>query len=147
VRPTQGALLARRVGAVRVGLFAHRRYLEAHGVPDRLIDPNFAAIGFDRDVEMLRSLNERQFPFDRESFAFRSDNDLAQLAALRAGFGIGACQVTIARRDPDLVPVLEDQFRLEMEIWVAMHEDLKTSRRMRLMFDWLVEGLGEYVRE
>jgi hypothetical protein len=27
-----------------------------------------------------------------------------------------------------------------------MHEDLKTSRRMRLMFDWLVEGLGEYVR-
>jgi hypothetical protein len=33
-----------------------------------------------------------------------------------------------------------------MEFWVAMHEDLKASRRMRLMFDWLVEGLSAYVR-
>jgi len=37
-------------------------------------------------------------------------------------------------------------FRAELEVWVAMHEDLKSSRRMRLMFDWLVEGLTEYVR-
>ena len=68
------------------------------------------------------------------------------MAAIRAGFGIGAAQIAIAARDPDLVPVLEGQFRYELEVWVAMHEDLKTSRRMRLMFDWLVEGLGEYVR-
>jgi DNA-binding transcriptional LysR family regulator len=146
VRPTQGALLARRVGAVRLGLFAHRRYLEAHGVPKSIRDAGFAAIGYDRDRQMLQSLEEAQLPFSREFFAFRSDNDLAQLAALRAGFGIGGCQAPIARRDPDLVPVLEDAFRYELEVWVAMHEDLKTSRRMRLMFDWLVERLGEYVR-
>jgi DNA-binding transcriptional LysR family regulator len=146
VRPTQGALLAKRVGAVRLGLYAHRRYIEVHGLPDRMDNPAFAAIGFDRDVETMRLLGERQLHFEREFFAFRSDNDLAQLATLRAGFGIGAAQAPIARRDPELVPVLEDQFRYELEIWVAMHEDLKTSRRMRLMFDWLVEGLGEYVR-
>ena len=82
----------------------------------------------------------------RACSAFRSDADLAQLAALRAGFGVGACHEPLARRNPDLVRVLEDQFRYEMEVWVAMHEDLKTSRRMRLMFDWLVEALSEYVR-
>ena len=146
VRPTQGALLAKRVGAVRLGLYAHRRYVEAHGLPERLDDPRFAAIGFDRDLLAVRAMRDRQLNFERESFAFRSDNDLAQLAAVRAGFGIGAAQEPIGARDPDLVRVLEDQFRYEMEIWVAMHEDLKTSRRMRLMFDWLVEGLGEYVR-
>jgi DNA-binding transcriptional LysR family regulator len=146
VRPTQGALLAKRIGAVRLGLFAHRRYLEAHGVPDRLDDPSVAAIGFDRDADAVRALRDRQLNFERESFAFRSDNDLAQLAAVRAGFGIGAVQLPIARRAPDLVRVLEDQFRYEMEVWVAMHEDLKASRRMRLMFDWLVDALGEYVR-
>jgi DNA-binding transcriptional LysR family regulator len=146
VRPTQGALLARRVGSVRLGLYAHRRYLEAHGTPRGINDPGAAAIGFDRDTQMLRSLRESQIRVDREGFALRTDNDLAQIAALRAGFGVGACQGPIARRDPNLVPVLEDAFRYEMEFWVAMHEDLKTSRRMRLMFDWLVEGLGEYVR-
>lgn len=146
VRPTQGALLAKRIGAVRLGLFAHRRYLEAHGAPTRLDDPAVAAIGFDRDPSALRAMQDRQLNFARELFAFRSDNDLAQLAAVRAGFGVGGVQLTIAHRDPDLVEVLEGQFRYELEVWVAMHEDLKTSRRMRLMFDWLVEGLTDYVR-
>ena len=42
--------------------------------------------------------------------------------------------------------MLQDVFRYDMEVWVAMHEDLKASRRMRLMFDWLVERLGAYLR-
>jgi DNA-binding transcriptional LysR family regulator len=145
-RPTQTALTARRVGAVPVGLFAHRRYLERHGAPVRL-EPGLAGIGFDRNVEMLSALRDMQLPLTREHFAFRSDNDLAQLAALRAGFGIGGCQYGIARRDPDLIPVLNDAFRFDMEVWVAMHEDLKSSRRMRLMFDALVEGMADYVAE
>jgi DNA-binding transcriptional LysR family regulator len=145
-RPAQGALTARRIGSVPLGLYAHSRYLAARGVPTRIDDPNHSAIGFDRDLQMQRSLEERQLPLTREFFAFRSDGDLAQLAALRAGFGIGACQTGIARRDPDLMPVLEDVFRYDMEVWVAMHEDLKASRRMRLMFDWLADGLAEYVK-
>lgn len=146
-RPTQGALLAKRIGAVQVRLYAHRSYLDAHGAPTGLDDIGHAAIGFDRDLQTLRSLQERQLPLTREFFAFRSDNDLAQLAALRAGFGVGAIQAPIAARDPDLVPVLlDDVFRFDLEVWVAMHEDLKSSRRMRLMFDWLVEGLTTYVR-
>jgi len=146
VRPTQGALLARRIGSVKLGLYAHRRYLEAHGAPQRLDDPTIAAIGFDRDLTMQRALAERQVSLTRDRFAFRADNNLAQLAALRAGFGIGACQAPLAARDPDLVPVLDNVFRYELEMWVAMHEDLKSSRRMRAMFDWLVEGLTAYVR-
>ena len=145
VRPTQGALIARRIGDVPLKLFAHRRYIEAHGVPASLAEAARSAIGFDRDMQIQRYLEERQIPLARESFAFRSDQDLAQLAALRAGFGVGACQVPIARRSPDLVPVLDDAFRVDMEVWVAMHEDLKSSRRMRLMFDWLVEGLVAYI--
>ena len=144
-RPTQGQLLARRLGVVRVGLFAHRRHIERHGTPASFAEARPFVIGFDRDIQVRRSLEERQIPLAREAFAFRSDSDLAQLAALRAGFGVGACQVGIARRDPDLIPVLEDAFRYEMEAWVAMHEDLKSSRRMRLMFDWLAQGLGDYI--
>jgi DNA-binding transcriptional LysR family regulator len=145
-RPTQGALTARRVGSVPVGLFAHRRYLERHGAPAGL-EPGLAGIGFDRNVQMLAALRDMQLPLTREHFAFRSDNDLAQLAALRAGFGIGGCQYGIARRDPDLIPVLTDAFRFDMEVWVAMHEDLKSSLRMRLMFDALVDGMADYVAE
>ena len=143
VRPTQDALLARRIGTVDVGLFAHRRYLQKHGEPRGLDDPGQVAVGFDRDPSVARAVRELNLPLTRDFFSFRSDSDLAQLAALRAGFGIGGCLYGIARRDPDLVHVLPG-FGFEMEMWVVMHEDLRSSRRMRLMFDHLVEALTAY---
>ncbi len=143
VRPTQEALLARRIGTVALGLFAHRGYLQKHGEPTSLAQAGHAAIGFDRDPSVTRAAEALKAPLSREFFAFRSDNDLAQLAALRAGFGVGACMFGIARRDPNLVQVLGDRgFTLEM--WVVMHEGLKSSRRMRLMFDHLVAALSAF---
>ena len=44
----------------------------------------------------------------------------------------------IAARDPNLVPIMQDRFGFDLEVWVVMHEDLKTDRRMRLLFDHLV---------
>ena len=35
---------------------------------------------------------------------------------------------------------------LPLEAWVLMHEDLRTVRRVRMVFDALVEGLTDYVR-
>ena len=142
-RPTQEALLARRIGEIQIGLYAHRDYLEKHGAPELLSDAGQIGIGFDREDQTMRALNRSNLPIDRDFFAFRSDSDLAQLGALRAGFGIGGAQVGIARRDLNLVQVLPG-VRLDMEIWVVMHEDLKASRRMKLMFDHLVAELIEY---
>lgn len=146
-RPTQGALLARRIGPVRVGLFAHRAYIERHGAPASLDEPGHVAIGPDRDARSLQTLKQLFPELTRDVFGFRADSQLAQLAALRSGLGIGACQYGLARRDPQLLPVLEGAFSFDMELWVAMHEDLKSSRRMRLMFDHLAAGLSAYVRD
>lgn len=146
VRPAQSALVARRIGVVGIGLYAHRRYAETYGLPATLEDlAGHPVIGFDRDDTVLRSVSQRPL-ITRETFAFRTDSDLAQLAALRAGVGIGGCQTGIAAEDPDLVPVLPDAIRFELEMWLAMHEDLKAVVRVRLMFEHLVAALGQYVR-
>jgi DNA-binding transcriptional LysR family regulator len=146
VRPTQQALVARHLGEVVLGLYAHRRYLAAAGTPR---DPGELArhplIGFDRAPPRIPGLTIGGRPPTRALFAFRSDSDLAQLAALRAGFGIGVCQRGIAQRDPDLVPLLPEYFAPALEVWVAMHEDLRTTRRMRLAFDHLAAGLATYI--
>ena len=85
-------------------------------------------------------------PFTRDMFAFRSDSDLAQLAALRAGFGIGVSQLGIARRDRNLVPVLHAELVFSMEVWVAMRRDLRSNRRIRLTFDHLAVELTRYAQ-
>jgi DNA-binding transcriptional LysR family regulator len=145
VRPKQKALLARRVGKLALQFHAHRRYLERYGYPERLEDlANHTIIGFDRIRPFAVLMNAVPLPVSRELFAFRCDHDLAQLSALRAGFGIGICQAGIARRDPDLLPLLAKQFKVDMEVWIVMHNDLKRISRMRAMFDHLCANLAQY---
>lgn len=145
--PKQGALVARRIGSVAVGLHAHRDYLAQHGTPKTLADlARHALIGFDQETPFLRAARKTMPAWNREAFALRSDSDLAQLALIRAGCGIGACQVALARRDDALVRVLARQVAIGLDTWITMHEDLRHNPRCRVVFDTLVEGLRPYVR-
>ena len=147
VRPTQSGLVARRIGTARIGLYADRDYLARFGEPRSLADlRSHCVIGFDRDNRSFRGAGDFARGLTREDFGFRCDNDLAQLAALRAGFGIGGCQENIARRTPELVAVLPNAIEYALEVWLVMHENLKTTRRVRLLFDHLAAGLTDYVK-
>jgi DNA-binding transcriptional LysR family regulator len=147
VRPTQSGLLARRIGSSRIGLYAHRDYLARFGEPRSLADlASHCLIGFDRDNSSFRGAGDFAGTLTRDSFGFRCDSDLAQLAALRAGVGVGGCQDNIARRMPELAPVLQNAFHTTLEVWLVMHEDLKATRRVRLLFDHLAVGLTAYVK-
>lgn len=145
VRPSQEQLLARRIGLIEVGLHARDDYLQQHGIPQQLQELTaHSVIGFDQETAFIRSL---AIPgFERSAFALSSDSDLAQLALIRAGAGIGGCQVQLAKRDPRLQRVLPNAFAFKMDTWVTMHEDLRNSPRCRVMFDALVQGLQHYVQ-
>ncbi|MCF4128608.1 LysR family transcriptional regulator [Methylobacterium sp. SyP6R] len=145
--PTQEALVARRVGTVTLGLYGHRRYLERRGVPEVPADlAQHSVIGFDAETPFLRAMMRVTPALGETSFAWRSDSTLAQLAALRAGFGLGACHTALAARDPELIRVLPEIF-WELPTFVVMHEDLRALRRCRMVFDALAEGMAEYCRE
>lgn len=147
VPPAQEALVGRRIGAITLGLHARADYLAARGTPRSLEEArSHALIGVEHDNNVLRSFRSRGLMLASEDFAFRSDSDLAQLAAIRAGLGIGVCQAPLARADADLVRVLADSFAFALETWVVMHEDLRNVARVRAVFDALVEGLTLYLR-
>ncbi len=140
--PTQGALLARKLAPVDLGFHARRDYLDRRGVPQLLSDlASHALIGFDTETPALRAMLAHLPGIERASFSLRTDSNLAQLAAIRAGFGIGICQAAVAQRDPALVRVL-DAFTLKLPLWIVMHEDLKTNARYRVVFDALAEMLN-----
>ena len=146
-RPTQRALIARRIGEARIGLYAHRDYLARFGAPKSIAAIGaHRLIGFDRDDHSFRSVGPLPAEIARENFGFRCDSDLAQLAALRAGVGIGGCQANIAARTPELAPVLPKAVQFTLEVWLVMHEDLKATHRVRLLFDHLAIGLKAYLR-
>lgn len=146
--PSQGALVARRLGAVPLGLFARREYLDRCGRPQRLEDLRaHTLIGFDSETTYIRALRARGLPLHRDLFALRTDSDLAALEALRTGFGIGVCQVPLARRAPVLEAVLPGALDLALPVWLVMHEDLRSAVRCRAVFDALVAGLKCYLAD
>ena len=146
-RPAQEALVARRIGHIALGMYAHKRYLEAHGRPKTMADlAAHALIGFDRETPYIRNMRSADLPYTREHFALRTDNDLAMLAMLRAGYGIGICQSGIAQRDPNLVRLLADGFELNMDTWLAMHEDLRRNALTRALYEHLALALIDYAQ-
>lgn len=145
-RPTQSALVARKAGSVALGLHAHPDYVERHGLPETIQEMMARPlIGFDRDPS-IRDTGQLNLPLNRDMFAFRADCDFMQYAMLKAGFGIGICQYPLGQRD-GLVAFLPEALDFKLDMWIVMHEDLRSSRRMRLMFDHLADELATYCRK
>ncbi len=105
-----------------------------------------ALIGFDHENAFIRKLQDQLPAFSRADFAFRTDSDLAHLAAIRAGFGIGICQSALVGRNEAIVRVLKTRFSLTIDTWIAMHEDLRKSPRCAVIFATLAAGLSAYLR-
>ncbi|WP_116135349.1 LysR family transcriptional regulator [Trinickia diaoshuihuensis] len=146
-QPSQDALVARRIGDVELGLYAQAGYVERHGVPATLPElARHTLIGFDQLTPFLREAGKALPVWKREAFALRADSDLAQLALLRAGCGIGFCQTAIARRDA-LVRILPKAVSVKFATWVVMHEDLRGSLRCTATFDALAQGLRSYIAD
>lgn len=144
--PTQAALVARKVGVIDVGLFASKDYLAKHPRPEALADLRaHALIGTDRARGLADALAAAGLALRPRDFAFRSDSDLAQLGALRAGLGVGVCQVPLAARSPDLVRVLP-RLTIPLGTWVVTHEDLRDVARVRWVTDHLHATLGNYLQ-
>jgi len=144
VKPTQASLVARKLGTTRIRPHAHPRYLQAHGTP-RSVDAltSHPIIGFD-SAASIRMLPKMPFEITRELFAFRCDSDVAQYAALKAGFGIGFCQVNLGKRD-GLTPLLGNELGFDLGVWLVMHKDIKASRRVHHLFEHLAAHLEAYL--
>ncbi len=146
-RPKQDGLVARKLGIVGLGLFAHRDYIGRKGLPVTLDDlARHDIVGFDRDDHSARSVAAGTLPISREIFSFRVDSDVAQVMAVRAGLGIGMLQKAMAKADPDLVPVLHEHVSLDLECWLVVHQDQKDASAIRVMFDGLVDELSRWIK-
>ncbi len=147
VRPVQADVLTRKVAVIELGLFAHRRWLHANAHPSSLQEliARGALIGEDKGTALLRGLAALGIDARRADFAFRSDSHMAQFAALRAGLGVGVCQVPLAARDALLERVLVT-FRQGLEAWLVTHPHQRSVARLTVTANALAAGLADYAK-
>ncbi len=142
VRPAQSSLVARRVGEVQIGAYARKDYLRRRGVPGKPGDMmRHDLIGLDRDESMIRAFASVGHKIERESFGFRSDDHLVLWQALCAGLGIGFAATWLADREPSLERVLPDLPMPRLPVWLTVHREIRSSARIRALYDFLAEGI------
>ncbi|MEM0948739.1 MAG: LysR family transcriptional regulator [Pseudomonadota bacterium] len=143
VRPDQDNLIAKRVSEEPMRFYATAGYIEAHGVPELGAGASlhqFASFGdFERVAGYLKPLG---LDLDRRNFRYTSNSQLVEWEIARNGQSIAIMTDRIARMFPAFRPVLTDVDPFKMPVWLVAHRELLTSRRIRLVFDTLADGLS-----
>lgn len=140
VRPTDPDLIAKKLKSGSALLYAARSYLARTGeldTPEQLSNAEF--IGFEDNEPYLEGLNALGLTITRKNFPFQSANHLVQWEMVKQGAGVGVmleqagdAEPLVRRAAPWLQP-------FEFDVWLVAHRELNTSRRIRLVFDWLAQ--------
>ena len=141
-RPPQPEAIAVKAAELELGLYAHRDYVARHGVPQGPDDwARHTVIGLEDAGHTLRDAAAHGIRLPRGSVRLRSDTYLVQIAALRAGAGIGLCQAWLAARTPELLRLDRPGELPKLPVWVACNDDLHCNPRIRAVFEQLVAAL------
>jgi DNA-binding transcriptional LysR family regulator len=142
VQPEQASIIARRVGKVTLRACAHQDYLRRRGVPRQPSDLlAHDLIGGDRNDDTLKGFAAQGLVVGRKQFAFRADDLIVVWQAVRAGLGVGFVSEYLIRFDPAVIPVLPKLKIQPLPVWLAVHKEIRTSKRIRAVYDFLADAL------
>ena len=138
VRPDQNSLIAKRIGHIGIQACAHSDYLKRKGIPEQAKDLlAHDLIAGDQNREVDLGFEAQGFPVKDLHFAFRSDDLIAQWAAVKAGSGIGFVPEYLVRNEPTVKVVLPFLEMPHYPVWLTVHRELQTSARIRAVYDFL----------
>ncbi len=127
-----------------IGLYAHRDYIAARGVPEdeaALKSHDFVAHDDpDGRAPFQRWLRAR-IPYDR--VVFRSTDARVLEAAVVEGAGIGFLGTREAAQYPDLVQVMPPREDWTAPLWLVTHVDLHRTAKVQAFLAFLKEFAGE----
>jgi len=142
VQPGQPDLIARLVREAQAHFYASEEWVRTHGHPRNGEDAaQLSFVGSDRNGQYLGFLRQHGLNVTEENFSCYSDHTVAHWALVRQGMGIGAMMTEIASKTPGMVRVLDEVPAVRFPIWLVSHRELRTSRRIRVVFEALAEAL------
>ena len=142
VAPSHPELFARSLGTRQGHAYATPDYLARLGNPQSpadLSDAEFFA--FDRSSTMIDYMAKLGFSLTPRNFPVVSQNHLVQWEMCKLGAGICFVMEAVGESEPRVVRALPELTPIPVPMWLTSHRELRTSRRIRVVFDALAEGL------
>jgi DNA-binding transcriptional LysR family regulator len=144
VQPLHPDLVAKKVCNVGARLYGATNYLNKLGRPLTLDKPGQAEFaGFNRDQEMVEALQGFGLSVAPSCISVISENHLVQWEMIKQGVCLGIMMEYIGDKEPLVERVFLDTDAFEFPIWLVAHQQLRSSKRIRAVFDVLAESLAE----
>ncbi|MEH6833064.1 MULTISPECIES: LysR family transcriptional regulator [Falsihalocynthiibacter] len=141
-RPTEPDLIAKKIGDAEARLYATPAYIEKLGHPTKPYDLRHADfINLDHSGMMMKGLNTLGLGLTEANFPLMTESYLVMWELVREGAAIGILDAFIGDTDPTVRRVLADLEPLTFPMWLVAHRELATSRRIRMVYDFLAEEL------
>ncbi|MES2640629.1 MAG: LysR family transcriptional regulator [Myxococcota bacterium] len=141
-RPTEPDLIARKLRESEAWLYASPTYLQKLGTPltrDALSRATF--IGFDHTDTFRKGLSALGLSLAPENFPIVSQSQHVQWALVREGAGIGIMIAEVGDAEPGVCRVPSGLPPIPVPMWLVTHREVRTSRRVRVVADFLAERL------
>lgn len=142
-RPQRGPYLCTKLADYTLKLYGTRNYLNTHPAIGRRADlGQHTFIGYVDELlfnDRLRYLDDLVQP---ERVVFRSTSILAQYQAALGNQALAILPCFLAAQDTRLVPVLEHEIRVSRGFWMYCHEDLRHTRRVMAIWDYLKQAVS-----
>jgi DNA-binding transcriptional LysR family regulator len=144
VPPQQAELIAKRCPDTSANLYAASGYFGGNGRPRTARDLAGASfIGFTGSIDdMVRELNSRGVAVTAQNFKWSTASGIVGWEMLKQGLGLGLMMKEVAAVTPGVEVVLPEFDPIPVPTWLVTHRELHTSRRIRLVFDFLSEMLS-----
>jgi DNA-binding transcriptional LysR family regulator len=147
--PEQADLIRRPLFESRVRAFASAQYIRKHGTPRTFADlDQHRIIGYTGpSAQHLDAMSwietaGRNGSGSRQT-ALRVNSVVAIKYAIRAGIGIGMIPDYLIEEPSDLVPVLTEVEQPSLNMVFAYPEELKSSKKVQLLRDFLVSKISK----
>lgn len=148
-RPKENVLWGRKISTVAWGIYGARAYLRGkrHSIATARDLSNHPLIGWDETSPRFGAADWLEQIASSKAFVFRTASLLGQLAAAKEGVGLAALPCYLGDLEPDLTRALSRPIeRLEAELWVVTHADLRNTARIRAFLDLITEQLAKQRR-
>jgi len=144
MQPADPDVIARKIGDIAGHLYASKHYLKQIGMPksaDDLGDANFIC---DKSEMIINILAGCGINLTQRNFSITSGSVITQWELVKRGLGIALLPDQLAATEPQFHKVLPDIQPFKGPLWLVVHKELRTSRRVRIVFDFLIDELQDW---
>jgi DNA-binding transcriptional LysR family regulator len=143
VEPTHPELFFKKLRKTNAYLYATPGYLKTIAPVQKVSDLKKAAfLGFASNHEYIEGLKKIGIELTAKNFHIFSDDHIFHWEMVKQGAGIGVMLEDVGSKENSVRKVIEKLPPLKIDSWVVAHRELKTNRRIRIVFDFLAESLG-----